>query len=234
MTAAGERAFTRPGADETVTGAVRRYDRATLLRALRRMSLLKTAYCTVRFRSLVVVARGVRLSLPRGAVVEVRGRGALVLGVDQNRPSHSVLEIHRGGRLVVDGIVSVCRGAKLVVASGASLHIGGGTYFNDGCTLTVFAHSRIGRSTAVAWNVTITDTDMHQIQHRGRPAKVTAPVTIGDNVWIGAHAIVLKGVTIGDGAVVGAGSVVSRDVEPRTLVSGNPATKIADDVSWQH
>lgn len=51
-------------------------------------------------------------------------------------------------------------------------------------------------------------------------------VIIGDRVWIGYRAIVLPGVTIGDGAVVGAGSVVTRNVEPFTIVAGNPATKI--------
>lgn len=51
----------------------------------------------------------------------------------------------------------------------------------------------------------------------------TAPITIGDNAWICARAIVLPGVTIGEGAVVGAGAVVSKDVEPWTVVGGNPA-----------
>lgn len=48
-------------------------------------------------------------------------------------------------------------------------------------------------------------------------------VTIGNDVWIGAHAIILSGVTIGDGAVIGAGSVVSRDVAPYEIWAGNPA-----------
>lgn len=49
------------------------------------------------------------------------------------------------------------------------------------------------------------------------------PITIGNDVWIGACSIILKGVTIGDGAVVAAGSVVTKDVEPYTIVGGNPA-----------
>ena len=52
---------------------------------------------------------------------------------------------------------------------------------------------------------------------------VTRPITINDNVWIATGAIVLPGVTIGEGAVVGAGSVVTKDVEPWTVVAGNPA-----------
>jgi acetyltransferase-like isoleucine patch superfamily enzyme len=48
-------------------------------------------------------------------------------------------------------------------------------------------------------------------------------ITIGDDVWIGYGAVVLSGVTIGRGAIVAAGSVVTRDVEPYTIVAGNPA-----------
>lgn len=51
-------------------------------------------------------------------------------------------------------------------------------------------------------------------------------VTIGNDVWIGARAIILSGVTIGDGAVIGAGAVVPRDVPPYAVVAGNPARLI--------
>ncbi|MEM9446956.1 MAG: acyltransferase [Cyanobacteria bacterium P01_E01_bin.6] len=56
-------------------------------------------------------------------------------------------------------------------------------------------------------------------------------VVIGDRAWIAYRAIILPGVTIGDGAVVGAGAVVTRDVEPYTIVAGNPARKIGDRTS---
>ena len=51
---------------------------------------------------------------------------------------------------------------------------------------------------------------------------------IGDDVFVGMEALVLKGVTIGDGAVVGAGAVVTQDVPPRTVVAGNPAQAVRD------
>ena len=50
-----------------------------------------------------------------------------------------------------------------------------------------------------------------------------APIVIGDNAWVAAWAIVMPGVTIGEGAVVAAGAVVTKDVEPWTVVGGNPA-----------
>jgi len=55
-----------------------------------------------------------------------------------------------------------------------------------------------------------------------------APVTIGDYVWIGAHAIVLPGVTVGEGAIVGAGAVVTKDVPPFAIFGGVPAKLIGE------
>ena len=49
------------------------------------------------------------------------------------------------------------------------------------------------------------------------------PITIGNDVWVGGHSVILPGVVIGDGAVIAAGSVVTNNVAPRTLVAGNPA-----------
>jgi acetyltransferase-like isoleucine patch superfamily enzyme len=57
---------------------------------------------------------------------------------------------------------------------------------------------------------------------------VMAPVTIGDDVWIGAHAVVTGGVEIGRGAVVAAGAVVTRDVPPHAIVGGVPAMVIGE------
>ncbi|UTT65361.1 acyltransferase [Janibacter sp. CX7] len=57
-------------------------------------------------------------------------------------------------------------------------------------------------------------------------AETGGPVAIGDHAWVASHAIVLPGVTIGQGAVVAAGAVVTKDVEPFTVVGGNPARPI--------
>ena len=59
-------------------------------------------------------------------------------------------------------------------------------------------------------------------------------VDIGNDVWVGASAIILGGVTIGEGAVVGAGSVVTKDVAPYSIVVGNPARKVGDRFANGH
>ena len=67
---------------------------------------------------------------------------------------------------------------------------------------------------------------------------VSAPVEIGDNVWIGEGVCILMGVRIGSGSVIGAHSVVTKDVPPETIVVGAPARVVRryyhDDSSWKH
>jgi acetyltransferase-like isoleucine patch superfamily enzyme len=61
-----------------------------------------------------------------------------------------------------------------------------------------------------------------------RQPNICAPITIGNDVWIGAKATVLAGVTIGDGAIIASGAIVNRDVEPYTIVGGSPAKFIGE------
>lgn len=73
------------------------------------------------------------------------------------------------------------------------------------------------------------DRDYHKLNN---DTEKTSPIHIGNHCWIGCNCIVLKGVTIGDGAVVAAGSVVTKNIPPNTLVAGNPAKIIKENVSW--
>ncbi len=111
---------------------------------------------------------------------------------------------------------------------GAVIEIGAGTFVNHRTELVAHERVRIGRDCLLAWDVLVLDSDSHAVDG----AAVTAPVTVGDRVWIGCRATVLKGVTIGDGAVVAAGAVVVHDVPARALVAGNPARVVREDVTW--
>jgi acetyltransferase-like isoleucine patch superfamily enzyme len=113
-------------------------------------------------------------------------------------------------------------------APGATIVIGADTYLNRRTEVMAKSSVRIGARCAISWDVRILDTDYHSLDN----ASPTEPVVIGDHVWIGSGATILKGVTIGDGAVVAAGSLVAKDVAPRTLVAGVPARAVRGDVDW--
>ena len=71
----------------------------------------------------------------------------------------------------------------------------------------------------------VMDADFHAVGELDGHGK-TAPIMIGDDVWLATRAVVLKGVTVGSGAVVATGAVVTKDVPPHTLVAGVPARVI--------
>ena len=132
-----------------------------------------------------------------------------------------------------DGVL-LGEGVQVAVAAGGRLAIGAGTFVNPNARILVAESMAIGRECAISWGVQIADFDAHELGVQGAFRKQAAPVTIGDRVWIGARAIVLKGVEIGDGAVVGAGAIVTRDVAPRSVVAGSPARVVREDVDWRH
>lgn len=110
----------------------------------------------------------------------------------------------------------------------ASVRIGARTYLNRGVEIHCASSVQIGSDCAVAWGVMMMDNDAHSING----VYSRSAIIIGDHVWIGQGARVLKGVTIGSGAVVGAGSIVTKDVEAGCVVVGSPARVIARDVVW--
>jgi acetyltransferase-like isoleucine patch superfamily enzyme len=126
-----------------------------------------------------------------------------------------------GGRLEA-GNCLFFPGVRLEVGTGGRLSIGTGTYLNRNTEVIAWQEVTIGRDCMVGWDVLIMDTDQHPIPGRGLDNR---PVRIGDRVWIGARAIVLKGVSIGDDAVVGAGAIVTHDVPAGAVVTG-PAAEV--------
>lgn len=115
-----------------------------------------------------------------------------------------------------------------VVDDAARLAIGEFTFIGPNCSLhaassvTIGAHSLIGDAVVIADH---THNGARDQRHDEQGIR-SAPVTIGDDVLINPHAVIIAGVTIGNGAVVGAGAVVTKDVEPYAIVAGVPAREI--------
>jgi maltose O-acetyltransferase len=112
---------------------------------------------------------------------------------------------------------------------GSHTSIGAGTFVNYGCVLLDVAPIRIGAACQLATSVQLL-TATHPIDPEPRRLgwESAAPITIGDNVWLGGGVIVCPGVTIGDDTVVGAGAVVTRDLPAGVVAVGNPARVLRD------
>jgi acetyltransferase-like isoleucine patch superfamily enzyme len=148
----------------------------------------------------------------------------------------------KSGAVIIGKHVSCYAGCSFSVGVKGQCRIGDFTLLN-GALVMADEKIEIGSYCLISWNVGIADSDFHPLEpaqrlidaqalapyFKDRPARpklITAPVKIGDNVWIGMNAVILKGVTVGENSVIAAGSVVTKSVEANTVVAGNPAVVV--------
>ena len=125
----------------------------------------------------------------------------------KNLPEHELLLRYPG--IKITGHENIRIGERVSIASNVTLHasspivIGNDTMIGTGAILTTSTHS-----------------------YKNNPMwkeQIARPIDIGENVWIGANAIILPGLKIGNYSVIGAGSVITRHVPEKAIVAGNPA-----------
>ena len=147
----------------------------------------------------------------------------------QHRGKHSV--IHRSVRMDTPPYRRFCLGDYSVVESFACINnaVGEvmiGDHTRIGLHNTIIGPVTIGSHVNLAQGITVTALN-HNFEnaekHIDEQGVSTTPVTIEDDVWIGANAVILPGVHIGNHCVVAAGAVVTKDVPPHSLVGGVPA-----------
>ena len=121
---------------------------------------------------------------------------------------------------------------QIIWLNGDRIEMGEKVGFNFGCYVNGFGGLTIGDRTIIG-PYTMIHTANHEMD-TDRPIPEQGwdlgPVVLGADCWIGMGVCILPGVTLGDGCVVGAGSVVTRDVEPYSIVVGNPAKAIKSRV----
>ena len=127
---------------------------------------------------------------------------------------HDILGSHKG---------SFWFESPVHMAYGSNVHLGNGFYANFNLSIVDDGEVYIGDHVMIGPNVTISVTG-HPMDAEIRlmGTHYSIPVHIGNNVWIGAGAVILPGVTIGDNTVIGAGSVVTRDIPSNVLAVGVP------------
>lgn len=109
----------------------------------------------------------------------------------------------------------------------AKISIGENTYLNNDAVLVAEKASiTIGAGCLIGTNFHCLTSDFHGLDPRDRANYKSAPVKIGDNVFIGSDVTILKGVSIGEGATVAAGSVVTKSFPENAIIGGNPAKLI--------
>lgn len=109
--------------------------------------------------------------------------------------------------------ISVRNNCEIHADRGGRITIGNGVFINRNVSIVAMDSIVLGSGTTIGPNTCIYDHN-----HGTNVGFTTDPVIIGENVWIGANCVVLRGTKIGDGSIIAAGSVVSKDVPANTLL----------------
>ena len=177
-------------------------------------------------------------------IQRLMGRATCRLRPDAVLGRHARIRNIRGDNdKIVVGSHSRIFGELLTFAHGGEIKIGEWCFVGEGTRIWSAASIEIGNRVLISHNVNVFDNLTHplrtaerhrQVQEiftRGHPRDISldeSPVRIGDDAWISAGAMVLRGVTVGQGAIVAAGAVVTKDVAAFTIVAGNPATQVRE------
>ena len=191
---------------------------------------LKTKYYSNKFKGKFICKKNSCIIIDKDAKINIKGK--LVIGFNEYKRSklETRIKVDKDAVLNVEGDFNVFAGSDIMVQKGAELSLGSG-YLNSDVQIICAEKIEIGEGVAIARDVIIRDTDAHNIVN-GSHQKIK-PIKIGNHVWIGTRAIIMKGVTIGDGAIIAAGAVVTKDVPPKGVAAGVPAKIIKENVEWK-
>lgn len=150
----------------------------------------------------------VLVSLPKVLWLKLKYAGKCSMPLVQAFGHHTEVKIKDGTARF--GKEQITRGNAVFRVEGGELIIGDKCFFNQNVSITCKKKIVIGDRCQIANNVVIVDHDHAGSENWG--SYVETPVTIGNDVWIGANVVIMRGTTIGDKAVIGAGSIVKGDV----------------------
>ena len=176
------------------------------------------------------------LEFEKDARIEFLESGFLVLGTERSSfkgwAGRTKLYMRKNATLRLKGMNQIGRGSLVWILEDGCIEIGGGGFTAGNNMLIAKEKISIGKNCQIAWGVTISDHDFHKTYKSGVQNVETSPVKIGDGVWIGMNATILKGVKIGDNSIIAAGSMVIRDVPANTMVAGVPAKIVKENIEF--
>ena len=176
-----------------------------------------------------------RSTLSLGKKITIKNKGSFQFGISS--PSllvskqPNVLQMGENSVLTINGAVSIGPGVMLSILNNAQVEFGDNVMINSNSKLICFEKVKIGSNSIIGWDVEICDSSFHKII--SDEFKMAKSIIIGEKVWVGSRASILKGVTIGSGSVVASCSVVTKDVPEKCLVAGVPARIIRKNVKWE-
>lgn len=187
----------------------------------------------VHYRTkLAHIERGsVKLGTVRRGIVQIGFHGTK--GIPPVVDSACYLELRKGAQVFLEGSARFAIGTSIRV--GGKLNIGDDFSCNVNCLISCNNEITFGKECLIGWNVNVRDSDNHTIVIDGKPRENDfAPVHIGDHVWIGSYADILKGGAVSSNSIVGYRACVTKplDSEDGVCLAGCPAKVIRNNVNW--
>lgn len=165
-------------------------------------------------------------SVPR---VLIDPEANLEIGNDVEFRRSIEIRVHGTARVTIGDGVRIDRGVRILAANNAHIRIGAGariglySVLNGGDSITIGSKGLIS-------GFVYLQTSMHEHHSSGMPIQdqgyAHAPVSLGDDTWLGTHVVIMPGVTVAEGAIVGSNAVVTSNVDAHTVVAGVPARVI--------
>ena len=156
-------------------------------------------------------------NLLRMTILKIVKRKNVMISLIQNLHPSTEIAVGGGTLLLKNSIFT--RKNVCFRVEGGILKIGT-SFFNQGCCITAMKHIEIGDDCLFGPNVVIVDHDHDYtyVDNQRGNHYITDDVVIGNNVWVGANTVILRGTKIGDGCVIGAGTVIKGELKKNTVV----------------
>ncbi len=213
------------------------------------LSFPRTIYFNLRYLPLsqalklpIWIANNVRIrNMYRGGITLQSGASLGLIRIGYHKVDaidiyslHTVIDIHDGGKWILDSDAHIGHGAILCVKNGGTLKCGENFAISGTTSIVCSDNITIGNNVQFSWDTLVMDSDAHFILDKdGSETNNTRPITIGNKVWIAAKTTILKGTTIGDNCVVGAASVLNKEyIGDNSIIAGSPARIIKEIGGW--
>ena len=155
-------------------------------------------------------------------------------------PSYSItkIDLDNKSNFILEQNTILLSGSYFTANHGAEIFVGANSYISTDVIINARTKVTIGRNVLLGQEARIMDYDAHDIFSHNKsksvlPINTPKPITIEDNVWIGARVTILKGVTIGKGSIIGANSCVTSDIPAYSIAVGSPARVVKEGIEWK-
>ncbi|WP_411677440.1 acyltransferase [Caproicibacter sp.] len=179
---------------------------------------------------IIPYSRSVFLFGPNGRLI-IRGNFRTNVNCIKRNGRSTIVRVDRDAVLETGGEFTLYYGGDIIVFENAKLFFGKDCGCNSDVKIRCTRLIEIGDRTFISHNVTILDSDSHELCGTG--SDMTKPIRIGSHVLIGTHATILKGAVIGDHSVIAANAVVTGEIPAHCLAAGIPARVIRENINWK-